>query len=178
MICAKQMAYCGTPGITFLCDRYLYHNPARIYFSDSDYLRKQTFASKLLFHECETKFFLLFPSSLIFYHRCSCCASLHAHFQWDYIQLCLDNNLMAKSRTLVFAGAPFYSAASEDRTERNSAGDDWENSKFEWERGDGVTQMCCCSRRAACIRGERARPCAATHKATYACIDGSATQSS
>lgn len=83
-----------------------------------------------------------------------------------------------RSQEYLFTGTPSYSAAHKPGTEHSSAGDDWENSKFKWERGDGVTQMCCCSERAACIQGKHALPRTTTHKAIYTCIDSSATQSS
>lgn len=163
---SQQMADWGTLGITFLCNGYLYHNPAGIYLSDSDYLCIQTFASKWLFHECETKFASYFPAPSSF------TTDVPAVPAWMLISSgitfsCVSIIIWWQSRECLFTGAPFYSAADEERTEHNSAGDDWENSKFEWERGDGVTQMCCCSQRAACIRGQ-ART--AMHHHTQSCI--------
>lgn len=46
------------------------------------------------------------------------------------------------------------------------------------ERGDGVTQMCCCSQKPAYIESEHAHMCAAAHNALDSCIDSSTTQSS
>lgn len=46
------------------------------------------------------------------------------------------------------------------------------------ERGDGVTQMCCCSQKPAYIESEHAHLCAAAHNALDPCIDSSTTQSS
>lgn len=49
------------------------------------------------------------------------------------------------SRERLLTGTPSYFAAQDPATEHSSAGNDWENSKFKWGRGDGVKQMCCCS---------------------------------
>lgn len=46
------------------------------------------------------------------------------------------------------------------------------------ETGDGVTQMCCCSQKPACIESEHARTCTAARYALDPCIDSSAAQSS
>lgn len=75
-----------------------------------------------------------------------------------YFQLRCDNNLMAKSRILLLCipqarrRAPQHRAMIEESRNSN-------------ERGDGVTQMCCCSQRAACIETENAQTCTAARNA-------------
>lgn len=54
--------------------------------------------------------------SRIFDYRCSCRVSLNAHFHRDYIQLCLDNNLTAKSRIVARRNTVLLCEAREPQT--------------------------------------------------------------
>jgi len=49
---------------------------------------------------------------------------LNVLFLWDYIQMCLDNNLMAKSKILVHRKIRSLSAAYKPGTEPSGAEDD------------------------------------------------------
>lgn len=80
-----------------------------------------------------------------------------------------------KNQEYLFAGMPFYSASQAVSTPALVMIEETQNSN---ERGDGVTQMCCCSQKPACIESEHAHTRVAAHKALDPRIDSSTTQSS
>lgn len=143
LVCSSYV-FSGTLDILFLC------NPAHY----SHYLHRRIFIEiALCFMSVKESFsavshLLWLPRITLHMLR----VSLNANFHREYFRLYFDKNLIAKSGTLV--RGKFILLCTNREMEHGSAGKDWENSKFKWEKEETEWNRCAVVQRAAYVRGE------------------------